>query len=448
MNLLIVTLTHAYILILFLFMKKVIKLEKQKIFFSPINILFLFTLLYILGFYSRYFFYYDIYFSFISDKSYEIYSLFLFIFFTLFFIFYISIKPYKVIKPFLNKMKKFHLSTLKINFFLKSIFIYVIATILLIVLITKTGISPLKNPLEFRIQAGHNFGILFVLMLYLYSFPFFYSIYLYMQLHISNKVFYFIMFYTVIIFFFFGSRMLLLSLIINFIMIRKIYIKNNENISFIKKSLLIIVVVLFVILYGSYRDTAMETNDFLATLQLIYNNFTNIFLFYISEPLVRFSQFVHFLWVIEYEKNGLLDMQYGQTLLNIFTTYIPRFIYEDKPLFLSMEIQKLLTGTSSTPKTASGYFFAEAYLNLFWFSLFIYPLIAAFILKSLQVLYKLSSIKQDFIFFLIYKDIMWYLYIIYDGFNSISIQLIIILFLLNNIMILFNNSKRKQAING
>jgi len=430
MNLILVSLVHFYIICIFLFLKKVIRMEKR-LFFSPINILFLFTVLYILGFYARYFFYYDIYFHFISDSTYEIYSLYLFLFFTIFLLSYLIIKPKKLVNTVSIKLSNFHLPLSRVNFYIKALIVYLIATFLLILLMKKTGISPFQDPLEFRIQSGHNFGILFVLMLYFYSLPFFYSIYLKINNQLSNYQFYSFLIFTVTLFFFFGSRMLLLSLIINYIMIQSFFDTKVKKISFFRKITFLLITIFFIVIYGSYRDLASETDDVIMAFNLIFDNFTNIFLFYISEPLVRFSQFVHFLWIIEYEKIGVLSMQYGETLLNLFSTYIPRFLYEDKPLFLSMEIQKTLSGASSIPKTASGYFFAEAYLNLYWFSLLIYPVILAFIIKTLQLLYKVSDINKNFVFFFIYKDLMWYLYIIYDGLNSISSQLVLILFIFN-----------------
>ncbi len=429
MNLLVVTLVHVYIIVIFLFLRRVVKL-KQGMFFSPINILFLFTSLYLAGFYARYIFYYDIYFDFISDDSYEIYSLFLFLFFSVFAISYIGIKPNGLVRTLSNNLSNIRLSDSKTKFYLKSFFIYCIAYILLMVLISKTSISPFQDPLEFRIKSGHNFGIMFVLMLYCFSLPLFYSVYFRVKNNISNVQFYIMMIVTVLIYFFFGSRMLLVSLVINFLMIRNNLLVRTKT-SFLKLFLFSIITLFFIVIYGAYRDVASEAEDVFSAFSLIFDNFGSIFLFYFSEPLMRFSQFVHFLWIIEYEKIGVLSMQYGETLLNFFHTYIPRFLYPDKPLFLSMEIQKILSGSTDTPRTASAYFFAEAYLNLYWFSLCVYPVILAFITKTLQLLYKLSRVKKDFVFFFIYKDIMWYLYIIYDGLNSISLQLVVILFVFN-----------------
>lgn len=432
MNLILVSLVHFYIICIFLFLRKVISIKKR-LFFSPINILFLFTVLYILGFYARYFFYYDIYFHFISDSTYEIYSLYLFLFFTVFLLSYLVIQPHKLVNAISSKLNSFQLSHSRVNFYFKALIVYFIATLLLVLLIKKTGISPFQDPLEFRIQSGHNFGIIFVLMLYFYSLPMFYAIYLKVNKIISSNKFYFIMLFTVIIFFFFGSRMLLLSLIVNYIMIQSFFETKVKKNSFFKKIIFLLIAIFFVVVYSSYRDLASNTDSIVMIFNLIFDNIDNIFLFYISEPLVRFSQFVHFLWVIEYEKIGILHMQYGETLVHSFSTYIPRFLYENKPLFLSMEIQKALSGSSGVPKTASGYFFAEAYLNLYWFSLLIYPVVLAFIIKTLQLLYKTSDLNKNFIFFFIYKDLMWYLYIIYDGFNSISLQLVLILFIFNTI---------------
>jgi hypothetical protein len=444
MNLLIVTLVHFYIIMIFLSLKRIVIL-KQRMFFSPINILFLFTVLYLIGFYARYFFYYDIYFGFISDSTYEIYSLFLLLFFSIFAVSYIIIKPYKLINTLNNRLQNLKLSNSKVNFYIKAFLVYLMAFGLLSVLIKKTGISPFQDPLEFRIQAGHNFGIIFVLMLYFFSLPLFYSIYLKIKNNISKFQFYIIMIFTVLVFFFFGSRMLLLSLIVNFIMIESFFKVKIKKKSFLIKFLLLMIALFFVVIYGSYRDIASKGDTLMMALNLIIDNFGDIFLFYVSEPLVRFSQFVHFLWIIEYEKIGVLNMQYGETLLNFFNTYIPRFLYADKPLFLSMEIQKTLSGATSTPRTASGYFFAEAYLNLYWFSLLIYPIILAFVIKTLQMLYRISDMNKNFVFFFIYKDLMWYLYIIYDGLNSISLQLILILFILN-LLSLFIFKKRNSQI--
>jgi hypothetical protein len=448
MNIILISLVHLFILIVFVTLNKMYKIKNYH-FFSPLNILFMFTMLYVMGFYARYFFYYDIYFWFISDYSYLVYSLYLFTFFLIFFLTFISVNPKTIINTIHKSLSKIELSISKSKFLFKSFFVYFLAIILMVLLIKKTGILPFNDPLEFRIQAGHNFGILFVLMLYFFSLPLFYSMYLLINQKISKFTFLSITFFTILIYFFFGSRMLLLSLVVNSIMIYSFYKpKVSKSSALVKKTVMIIFAIFFIVLYGSYRDASADMDSFSKIFDFIFNDFWNIFLFYVSEPLVRFSQFVHFLWIIEHEQTGLLSMLYGESLLNSFTTFIPRFIYEDKPLFLSMEIQKTLSGSSETPRTASGYFFAEAYLNLYWYSLFIYPIVLGFIVKLLMVLYKLSQESKNFIFFFIYKDIMWYMYIIYDGLNSISLQLLFILIILDILAIKFFQKSKRRAING
>jgi hypothetical protein len=136
---------------------------------------------------------------------------------------------------------------------------------------------------------------------------------------------------------------------------------------FIKKVKFPVIIFIFVIIFiyvsitRIWRDTVGMMNS--PTLQVGIEevlrglNIVRLFSFISSPNLADIRIFL----LIEHHYGHIIPLKYGETLLRIFTQFIPRTIWPNKPFDLGVEI-----GSLYNPYTLSGSppgFFAEMYMN-------------------------------------------------------------------------------------
>lgn len=106
---------------------------------------------------------------------------------------------------------------------------------------------------------------------------------------------------------------------------------------------------LFIVQVGSYR-MAFERGDYVQRTGQSLIWYGNTF-------LQEFSQFDWFAKVLE-NTPELIPIQYGRTYLEYFTQFVPRFIWEEKPLPIEYRITSLILGyESGSPFTMIGELF-------------------------------------------------------------------------------------------
>jgi len=189
-------------------------------------------------------------------------------------------------------------------------------------------------------------------------------------------------------------------------------------------SLVIIFLIPIFIIYQPYRVTGEFPNLF-----TFFQNPKNLFYFW--EIFLRFDPFINTLKVINEFNFNNIDLQYLKYIIQFFTLFFPRFIWEDKPLNINRDLQNFFVPSGFTEQSST-YYFAEAFLSFYFLGPIIYGAVQGIFIAILDNTYAYynKNTQYSFLFLYFYSLSIFLLDFSMEGYSGMRTQLLIAYYIL------------------